>query len=173
VLIKITSYKNHKDRWTWGGLFIGGSLHEAKMSSEYRHIFLNYKKILFLEDNGCPIQIVTARKQLENMNYFNYFGGTINDARCTCEIKPRSIFFTSKLNLNLRKNLVKRYIWSITLHGRPSETWALRQIDQKYFGSFEMWCWRRMEKIIWTYRVRNEVVCYYMESTRRGISYVQ
>jgi hypothetical protein len=29
--------------------------------------------------------------------------------------------------------------------------------DQKYLKSFEM-CWRRMEKINWTYRVRNEEV---------------
>jgi len=24
--------------------------------------------------------------------------------------------------------------------------------------SFEMWCWRRIEKVIWTDRMRNEVV---------------
>jgi hypothetical protein len=26
--------------------------------------------------------------------------------------------------------------------------------DRKQLGSFEMWCWRRMEKIGWTDRVR-------------------
>jgi len=30
--------------------------------------------------------------------------------------------------------------------------------DQKYLGSFEMWCWRRMEKISWTDHVKNEEV---------------
>ena len=30
--------------------------------------------------------------------------------------------------------------------------------DQKYLESFEMWCWRRMEKISWTGHVRNEVL---------------
>ena len=30
--------------------------------------------------------------------------------------------------------------------------------DQKYLESFEMWCWRRMEKISWTDHVRNEEV---------------
>jgi ppGpp synthetase/RelA/SpoT-type nucleotidyltranferase len=39
-----------------------------------------------------------------------------------------------------------------------SETWTLRKIDQKYLESFEIWCWRRMEKISWTDRVRNEVL---------------
>jgi hypothetical protein len=28
--------------------------------------------------------------------------------------------------------------------------------DQKYLESFEMWWWRRMEKISWTDHVRNE-----------------
>jgi hypothetical protein len=27
-----------------------------------------------------------------------------------------------------------------------TETWTLRKVDQKYLESFEMWCWRRMEK---------------------------
>ena len=38
------------------------------------------------------------------------------------------------------------------------ETWTLRAADHKYLESFEMWCWRRMEKISWTDHVRNEDV---------------
>jgi hypothetical protein len=33
-----------------------------------------------------------------------------------------------------------------------------QKVDQKYMGSFEMWCWRRMKKISWTDHVRNEKV---------------
>ena len=62
--------------------------------------------------------------------------------------------FTSKLDLNFRKKLIKCYIWSMAVYG--AETWTLREADQKYLESFEMWCWRRMEKISWTDRVRNE-----------------
>jgi hypothetical protein len=51
------------------------------------------------------------------------------------------------------KKLVKCYIWSIALCG--AETWA---VDQKHLESFEMWCWRRMEKISWADYVRNEDV---------------
>jgi hypothetical protein len=105
------------------------------------------------------------QKQVENVEYFNYLGSMItSDARCTCEIKSRIAiaktavnkkkhFFTSKLELNLRKKLVKCYIWNIALY--DAETWTLRKVDQKYLESFEMWCWRRMEKISWTDRVRN------------------
>jgi hypothetical protein len=56
----------------------------------------------------------------------------------------------------LRKKLVKCYIWSITLYG--AETWILQAVDQKHLESFEMWCWRRMEKISWTDHGRNEEV---------------
>jgi hypothetical protein len=43
-----------------------------------------------------------------------------------------------------------------TLHG--AETWTLRKVDQKYLERFEMWCWRKMEKIGRTERARSEVV---------------
>jgi hypothetical protein len=61
--------------------------------------------------------------------------------------------FTSKLDLNLRKRLARCYVWTIALFG--AETWTLRATDKKYLESFEMWCWRRMEKISWTDHVRN------------------
>ena len=64
--------------------------------------------------------------------------------------------FTSTLDLNLRKKLVKCFIWSMVFYG--AETWTLRAADQKHLESFEMWCWRRMEKISWTDHVRNEEV---------------
>ena len=68
--------------------------------------------------------------------------------------------FASKVDLNLRKKLVECHIWSIALCG--AETGTLRKVDQKYLGSFEMWCWRRMENIS----------CTGTEPRNRGISYV-
>jgi len=71
-------------------------------------------------------------------------------------INKKTALFTSTLDLKLRKKLVICYIWSVALYG--AETWTLRAMDQKHQGSFEMCCWRRMEKISWTARVRNEEV---------------
>jgi hypothetical protein len=70
-----------------------------------------------------------------------------NDASCIREIKSRidmakatfkrkKIIFTSKLDFNLRKKLVKCYIWSIALYS--AETWTVQKVDQKYLESFEM-----------------------------------
>ena len=98
---------------------------------------------------------------------FKYLGSILtNDGRYTCEIKCRiamakaalnkKTLFTSTLDLELRKKLVKCYVWSIALYG--AETWTLRAVDQKHLKSFEMWWWRRMEKSSWTDHVRNEEI---------------
>jgi hypothetical protein len=76
----------------------------------------------------------------------------------------KKTLFTSKLGLNLRKKPVKCYICSIAFYG--AETWTLRKVDQKYMGSFEMWCWRRKEKISWTDRVGNEEVFHRVKEER-------
>jgi hypothetical protein len=60
------------------------------------------------------------------------------------------------MDLNLKKILVKCYIWSTALYG--AETWTLRRVDQKYQASFPMWCWIRMEMTSWTDRTRSEEV---------------
>jgi hypothetical protein len=85
----------------------------------------------------------------------------------SCEIKSRiavakvafnkkRAVFTSKIDLELRKKLVKCYIWGVALYG--DETGTLRAVDQKHLESFEMWCWRMMENISWTDHVRHEKV---------------
>jgi replicative superfamily II helicase len=47
-----------------------------------------------------------------------------------------------------------------------AETWTIWEVDQKYLKSFEVWCWRRMEKISWTDRVRNEEVLHRVKEER-------
>jgi hypothetical protein len=42
---------------------------------------------------------------------------------------------TSKMGLELRKKLVKCYIWSTALYG--AETWTLRAVDQKHLENFK------------------------------------
>ena len=68
----------------------------------------------------------------------------------------KKTLFNIKLDLNVRNKLVKCYIWSMVLYA--AEIWTLLAADQKCLESFEMWCWRRMEKISWRDHVRNKEV---------------
>jgi len=125
-------------------------------------------KVIRISRQPFPVKIMIDQKQLENLEYFKYLGSILtNDGKCACDIicriamakaafnKKRALF-TSTLHFELRKNLVKCYVWSIALYG--VESWTLRAVDQKHLESFEMWCWTRMEKISWTDHVRNEDV---------------
>jgi hypothetical protein len=55
--------------------------------------------------------------------------------------------------VELRKKLVKYYIWGVAFYG--AEIGTVWGVDQKQLERFEMWCWRGMEKISWTDRIRN------------------
>jgi hypothetical protein len=77
------------------------------------------------------------------------------DAECKRGIKSRIAiaktafnkekdFFNSKLELNFRNELVKCYIWSVSVYG--VETCTLRKVDKKYLKNFEIR--RRMEKLV-------------------------
>jgi hypothetical protein len=69
------------------------------------------------------------------------------------------------MDLELRKKLVKCYIWSIALYG--AETWTPRTVDQKHLESFESagegWN-RSVRPSMW------EINKYYLESRSKGIS---
>jgi hypothetical protein len=60
------------------------------------------------------------------------------------------------MDLELRKKLVKCYIWSAALYG--AEIGTVWGVDRKQLERFLMWCWRRMQQISWTDHVRNEEV---------------
>jgi hypothetical protein len=101
------------------------------------------------------------------------------NARCTREIKYRIVIlkaafnrkktlFISKLELHLRKKLVKCYIWGIKVY--RAKTW---KDNQKHLGSSEMWSWRRMEKISWTDQVKNEEVLHRVKMAKNIIHTVE
>jgi len=105
-------------------------------------------KVIWISRQPFQVKIMIDQKRLENVESFKYLGSILtNDGRCTCEIKCRiamakaefnkkRALFTSTLDLELGKKLVKCYIWSLALYG--AETWTLRAVHQKHLESFEM-----------------------------------
>jgi len=68
-----------------------------------------------------PVQNMINQKHLENMEYLSNLGSLIMNGALTCEIKSRmsmtKAVFNNKshLRLNLRKELLKCYIWIIAV----------------------------------------------------------
>ena len=119
------------------------------------------------EETTLNIQI--EGKEIEQVKEFCYLGSSITtDAKCHREIRrriamgkeaftKRAELLRGKLNRNLKKRMIKTLIWSVALYG--SETWTMRKEDIKKIEAFEMWLWRRMEKISWTeHRTNAEVL---------------
>ena len=79
-------------------------------------------KVIKISKQPLPVKIMIEQKQLKNVESFKYLGIILtNDERRTCEIKCRIAMakaafnkkrnlFTSTLDLELRKILVKCYV---------------------------------------------------------------
>ena len=63
---------------------------------------------------------------------------------------------SSYMDSDTRKRMVKTLIWSVATY--RAETWILNKETEKRLISFEMWCWRRLMKVLWTERKTNEWV---------------
>ena len=106
------------------------------------------------------LQIKVNNRELKEVDHFKYLGSVLTrDGYCTREIKIRIAIakesfirkmplLTSKLNIELKKKLVRCYVWSIALY--ESEIWVPRKLERMYLESFEMWCWKIIQKIKWS-----------------------
>ena len=128
------------------------------------------------EEEEVEVKITIGGEEIEQVKSFCYLGSMITpDARCHSDIKRRIVLgkdafmkrgelMRGELSKNLNKRLVKALIWSVVLYG--SETWTMRKKDVKRLEAFEMWIWRRMEKVSWTEHVTNEEVLKRVEEKR-------
>ena len=67
-------------------------------------------------------------------------------------LNRKGSIFCGPLEKELRKRLVKGFVWSVVLYG--ADTWILRRNEQKQLEAFEMWVWRRMERVKWTDKIK-------------------
>jgi len=47
-----------------------------------------------------------------------------------------------------------------------SETWSMTEADRNRLEAMEMWIWRRMDKISWVDKIRNEEVLQRVNETK-------
>src|ERR1043165_7607201 len=146
-------------------------------------ININKTKVMRISKRGEEtINITLNGEEIEQVKKFCYLGSVVlEDARCHVEIKRRTAFgdafykrgelLRGSLNMKLKNRMVKTLVWSVILYG--SETWTMRQEDINRLEAFEMWIWRRMERISWTERRTNEEILQLVEEKRSLIGTIR
>jgi hypothetical protein len=140
------------------------------ISTEYG-MKINIKKTKVMKisraEEPTTVEITINEEELEQVDKFCYLGSVVTkDAKCHTEIRrismgkdafyKRKELLRGKLNRNLKKRMIKTLVWSVVLYG--SETWTMRKEDVKRLEAFEMWIWRRMERLSWKEHKTNEEI---------------
>jgi len=76
----------------------------------------------------------------------------------------RKELLSKNLNKDIKKRIIKATIWSVALYA--AETWTYKKEDIWRLDSFEMWVWRKMEKINWRDMKTNEEVLQMVQEER-------
>lgn len=140
---------------------------------------INIKKTKVMKvskQGGGNVNIVLNEERIKQVGQFRYLGSLITDnGSCSKEIKARigmaktafnrrRELLTRGISRKVKKKIIKTVIWSVFLYG--SETWSLKMEDIRRIEAFEMWIWRRMEKVSWVERKTNEEVLIMVEEKR-------
>jgi len=119
--------------------------------------------------NHTPVNINVNGIQLEQVDQYRYLGVLITrDGRDENEIKCRIararntfnnlaiVLCDKRMNLQLRLRILRCYVWPLLKYA--AETWTFKKALENKVNAFELWCYRRMLRIHWSDRVRNEEV---------------
>ena len=51
-------------------------------------------------------------------------------------------------------HLVKAMVFPVVMHG--SESWTVKKAELRRIDAFELWCWRRLLRVLWTAKRSNQ-----------------
>ena len=112
--------------------------------------------------NGETVEIVAD---------FIFWGSKITaDGDCSHEIKRRlllgkkimtnldSIFKSRDMTLptKVHLHLVKAMGFLVVMYG--CESWTIKKAEHRRIDAFELWCWRRLLRVLWTVRRSNQSI---------------
>ncbi len=149
------------------------SLNETAKKYDMKINIKKTKVMVVSKKEGEVVNIRLEGQRIEQVKKFKYLGSVIaEDGKCFEDIKQRigmaKVAFKNKKELltknmkkDIRKRMVKTLIWPVALYG--CETWSLGKKEVDRLQAFEMWIWRRMEKISWKDKKTNvevlDLVC--------------
>ena len=106
---------------------------------------------------------------VETVSDFIFFSSKITaDGDCSHDIKRRlllgrkvmtnldSIFKSRDITLPTKVRLVKAMAFPAIRHGH--ESWTVKKAEHRRIDAFELWCWRRLLRVLWTARRSNQSI---------------
>ena len=100
---------------------------------------------------------------------FIFLGSKITaDGDCSHEIRRRlllgrkvmtyldSIFKSRDITLPTMVRLVKAMVFPVVMYG--CESWTVKKAEHRRINAFELWCWRRLLRVLWTARRSNRSI---------------
>ena len=67
-----------------------------------------------------------------------------------------SIFKSRDITLPMKVHLVKAMVFPVVVYG--CESWAIKKAECQRIDAFELWCWRRLLRVLWTARGSNQSI---------------
>ena len=65
-----------------------------------------------------------------------------------------SIFKSRDVTLSTKVRLVKAMVSPVVMYG--CESWTIKKAECRRIDAFELWCWRRLLRVLWTARRSNQ-----------------
>ena len=67
-----------------------------------------------------------------------------------------SILKSRDVTLPTKVHLVKAMIFPVVMYG--CESWTIKKAERQRIDAFELWCWRRLLRVLWTARRSNQSI---------------
>ena len=106
---------------------------------------------------------------VETVSDFIFGGSKITaDSDCSHEVKRRlllgrklmtnldSILKSRDVTLATKVRLVKATVFPVVMNG--SESWTVKKAEHQRIDAFELWCWRKLLKVLWTASRSNQSI---------------
>ena len=67
-----------------------------------------------------------------------------------------SILKSRDITLLTKFHLVKAMVFPVVMYG--CESWTVKKAEHQRIDAFELWCWRRLLRVLWTARRSNQSI---------------
>ena len=67
-----------------------------------------------------------------------------------------SLFKSRDITLPTKVRLLKAVVFPVVMYG--CESWTVKKAEHRRIEAFELWCWRRLLRVLWTARRSNQSI---------------